>query len=301
MYELPVTIFTPTYNRAYLIERLYKDLINQTSKDFEWVIVDDGSSDNTEEVIEKFIKENILDIKYFKKENGGKHTAINYGVDKARGELFFIVDSDDGLLPDSVETVINLWNENKNIENISGISGLCIYENGDVIGTEMPDDKPICKFADLYFKYNVKGDKTLVLKTDILKKYKFPEPSGIKFLPESVVWFELSKYYTVRCINKPMIIREYLEDGLTYNMMSTNAVRGKATEFMILINQQTYPITRYPYMWIKNYINRVRYSKLAGFKYLSGIDGFFNKFMCILMYPLGYYKYVKTRDLVKHN
>ncbi len=300
MYKYKFTIFTPTYNREYTLPKLYEDLKKQTYKDFEWLIVDDGSTDNTEELIFNFQKENILNIRYIKKKNGGKHTAINVGVKEAYGEFFFIVDSDDGLMPNSMDLVIQEWNKIDNKEEFCGVVGLCSkMEDGKTLGTEIPKEHLISHFAQLYYKFGVEGDKTIVFLTDILKQYPFPEREGIKFLPESVVWYEISKYYKVICINEPMIIREYLEDGLTKNILKKSALKGRALEYLYLTNQNTYPIKDFPYMWIKNYINLARYSLLSDSKYFKEINKFGDKLMYILCFPLGYYKYLKQRKFVK--
>lgn len=300
MYKYKFTIFTPTYNREYTLPKLYEDLKKQTYKDFEWLIVDDGSTDNTEELILNFQKENILNIRYIKKKNGGKHTAINVGVKEAHGEFFFIVDSDDGLMPNSMDLVIQEWNKIDNKEEFCGVVGLCSkMEDGKTLGTEIPKEHLISHFAQLYYKFGVKGDKTIVFLTDILKQYPFPEREGIKFLPESVVWYEISKYYKVICINEPMIIREYLEDGLTKNILKKSALKGRALEYLYLTNQNTYPIKDFPYMWIKNYINLARYSLLSDSKYFKEIKKMGDKIMYILCFPLGYYKYLKQRKFVK--
>ena len=232
-----------------------------------WLIVDDGSTDNTEELVNKFIEEDILDIRYIKKKNGGKHTAINVGVENANGEFFFIVDSDDGLMPNSMDLVIQEWDKVEDKSEFSGVVGLCLrMEDGKTLGTEIPEEHLICHFAELYYKFGVKGDKTIVFLTDVLKQYPFPEREGIKFLSESVVWCEISKYYKVTCINEPMIIREYLEDGLTKNILKKSSLKGRALEYLYLINQNTYPLKDFPYMWIKNYINSVSYTHLDVYK-----------------------------------
>ena len=100
-----ITVFTPSFNRAHLLSRLYDSLLKQTTNDFEWLIVDDGSTDDTETKVEEFINKGELPIRYYKQQNGGKHRAINTGVQLASGELFFIVDSDDGLVHDCIQKV----------------------------------------------------------------------------------------------------------------------------------------------------------------------------------------------------
>jgi glycosyltransferase involved in cell wall biosynthesis len=300
MYKYKFTVFTPTYNRAYTIENVYNALKAQTiSKDlFEWLIVDDGSSDGSKELVERFISEDQLNINYIYKENGGKHTAINVGVKNAKGSLFFILDSDDSLIENSLEITDKEWNSISDKSGLNGLLALCTYPNGDIIGTDIPENIKVCSLTDLYYKYGVKGDKTILFVTDILKQYPFPEREGIKFLPESVVWSEMAKYYNMKCINIPMIIREYLDDGLTNNILKKSSLKGKALEYLYLTNQNTYPIDKYPYMWIKNYINLARYSLLSGSNHFNEINGFFNKFMYIIMFPLGFYKYWGQRKQV---
>ncbi|MEG0180817.1 MAG: glycosyltransferase family 2 protein [Romboutsia sp.] len=298
MYKHKFTVFTPTYNRIHTIERLYNDLKEQTFKDFEWLIVDDGSSDNTKELINRFIAENSINIRYIYKSNGGKHTAINKGVREANGELFFIVDSDDGLLKDSLEVVNNEWNSLEYKDGFCGVVGLCATSDLNTLGSELPVEYRICNFTDLYYKYGVKGDKSLVFSTDILKKYPFPERKEVKFIPESIVWNEISKSYKVICINKHMIVREYLEDGLTKNILSKSSLRGRSIEYLYLINQNTYPLSKYPYMWIKNYINLSRYSLLSGSNYYKEIKKFSDRLLYCICFPFGYYKYIKQKDLV---
>lgn len=295
MYKYRFTIFTPSYNRAYTLEKLYNDLKNQSFKDFEWLIVDDGSTDNTTELVNKFIDEKILNINYISKRNGGKHTAMNTGAKYANGELFFTVDSDDGLVKGAIEIANKQWDLVGNKSEVCGIVGLCIDEKGNLIGTEMPEDKKITYFTDLYFKYGVKGDKSVVISTEIMRKYPFPEREEVKFLPESIVLHEISKKYKVICINEPMIIREYLEDGLTQNILSESSLNGRALEFLYLINHSTYPINKYPYMWMKNYINLARYSLLSNSKYPREIEKLQDKAMYTMLFPLGYIKYLKQK------
>lgn len=300
MHKYKITVFTATYNRAYLLENVYNGLKSQTLPldMFEWLIIDDGSEDNTKELVEKFISEDILNINYVYKENGGKHSAINVATNHAKGELFFVLDSDDEIVKDALEIVKDEWDLIENKDGFNGVIGLCAYPNGEVIGTKMPDRVKDCPFADLFFKYGVKGDKTIIFVTEILKQFPFPEREGINFLPESVVWFEMSKYYKIKCVNKILRKSDYLEDGLTKNMFRKRSLKGRALEFLILTNQNTYPINKYPYMWIKNYINLARYSLLSGSNHFKEIDGVFNKFMYIIMFPLGFYKYWGQRKLV---
>ena len=130
------TVFTPTYNRGYVIDRLYRSLCRQSFKDFEWIVVNDGSTDNTDELFNLYKKDNKLKLKYFKVENGGKHRAINIGVNNAEGELFFIVDSDDYLTDDALDYIDQLEKTIEKEDRIffAGVCPLIGYRNGSIVG-----------------------------------------------------------------------------------------------------------------------------------------------------------------------
>ena len=165
------TIFTPTYNRAYLLEELYDSLKSQTFKDFEWLVVDDGSLDDTRQIVEKFINEKILNISYYYKDNGGKQRAYNYALDKAKGELFICLDSDDKYVPNGLEIILKYWIKNEKNSKIAGMGYISTYPNGDIIGTKFPKNEMIESQFDIYNKYKVTGDKGLMFRTDIIKNY----------------------------------------------------------------------------------------------------------------------------------
>lgn len=212
-----ITVFTPTFNRAKLLSKLYNSLLNQTFKDFEWLIVDDGSTDNTKDVVEEFISENKIYIKYLYKENGGKHRAINKGIDNAEGKLFFIVDSDDYLTYDALET-INKYEKKINSNDIAGVCGLRGKNEEILIGTTFVGSE-----LDIYNydrkKYKISGDKAEAYYTQVLKKYKFPEYDGEKFINESLVWNKIAiDGYKLKYFNKIIYLCDYLDDGLTKNM-----------------------------------------------------------------------------------
>ncbi len=210
-----LTIITPTYNRGYILCRLYESLKAQTCKDFEWIVIDDGSNDKTRELVCNFQKENILDINYIYKENGGKPSAHNEGVLAARGELTICVDSDDSLSSDAVEVAKKIWIQQDN-KNIVGI----LAKRGDFIAHmpicgEWPINLKKCKMIELQEKYGFYGDTALFFKTELLKKNLFKIFKNEKFIPEDSVYVELDKYGEMLLLNKVLYYCEYLPDGLT--------------------------------------------------------------------------------------
>jgi glycosyltransferase involved in cell wall biosynthesis len=214
-----ITVFTPTYNRAHLLQRLYDSLCKQTFNDFEWLIVDDGSKDDTESVVNTFIAEDRLDIRYIKQSNGGKHRAINRGVAEANGDLFFIVDSDDYLSNNGLELIEYYYEQIKCNDSFAGVSGIRVDENGTRIGGIFPFDILDTDYMSLYFKYHINGDMAEVYKTKILRNFPFPNFNDEKFCAESFVWNRIAQKFKLRYFNKGIYICEYLMNGLTSNMI----------------------------------------------------------------------------------
>lgn len=298
-YKYTFTVFTPTYNRGENLRDIYGDLKLQSYKDFEWLIVDDGSSDNTEDIVQGFIKENQININYIKKNNGGKHTAINVGVKNAKGKLFFLADSDDRIVHDGLLIMYSTWCNIKNKNNICGIAGLFSYNDGKIVGTKFSGECNEIPFTHVYKKYGVIGDKTVVFVTDIMKEFPFPEREGIRFIMEAVVWDEMSKKYNVKCINEVIQIKEYLEDGLTKSSYTPRLLDGIAYSNLLLINQNTYPINEYRRDRIWNYINLCSNSLLMKRNYFSEINRASDKLLYLLFFPRGLISYFRMKKYVK--
>lgn len=212
------TVFTPTFNRGYIIEKLYKSLQRQTFRDFEWLVIDDGSTDNTAEIFSRICSEaNDFPIRYFKTNNGGKHRAINRGVKEANGELFYIVDSDDFLLVGALENAdqIEKTIPESEKEKYCGICGLRGYDEFNMIGTTFVGDLLDITAADRA-NYKIAGDKAEIFYTDVLRRFPFPEFENENFLTESIVWDRMAHDgYLLRFFNDIQIVCNYLPDGLT--------------------------------------------------------------------------------------
>ena len=213
-----ITVFTPTYNRAYIIGQLYQSLLAQTCKDFEWVIVDDGSTDNTEQLVKSWQNEGKIAITYQKKQNGGKPSAINAGVNLARGEYFWIVDSDDTITADGVETCLKWLKTLPKDKKFAGIGGLRGNSKGEVIGSTFKGEYLDTTQLERA-KYNIMGDKSEVFYTEVMRRYPFPQFEGEKFVPEALVWNRIAADgYKIRWFNRIIHTTEYLSDGYTQNV-----------------------------------------------------------------------------------
>lgn len=226
-----ITILTPTYNRKDLLSRVFESLCNQSCFDFEWLIVDDGSTDGTEQLVETKFKKpsSIFDIRYFKKENGGKHTAVNVGVKNAKGDYIVILDSDDELTSDAIEIISKYSVDIKKQEILGGMAFLMKHKNGKLINKYNKDifashNNYTIKYIDtstidIRYKYHVTGDICEVFKTNILRKFPFPEIKGEKFCPEVLVWNRIGQKYKLRYFEKVIYKRDYLNGGLTSKMV----------------------------------------------------------------------------------
>lgn len=212
-----LTIFTPTYNRAYILEKLYISLTVQNNKKFRWLIVDDGSNDNTEELVKKWKEEKKIDIKYFRQENGGKQRAHNKGVELCDTELFLCVDSDDYIVKDSVDTILEKWKEVCGNKKVAGIIALRGKDEKNPLGTEMPKRK-YSTLGDLYSKYKFRGDTSLVYRTDILKQFPYWVANGEKFIGEGYVYQQIDQNYYMALLPEIIIVCTYLNDGYTKNV-----------------------------------------------------------------------------------
>lgn len=212
-----LTIFTPAYNRAHTIGRTYNSLCRQTCKDFVWLIIDDGSSDNTRELVEGWIKDNLIPIRYVYQENQGMHGAHNTAYQNITTELNTCIDSDDWMPDDAVEIIIATWRNYGN-PTLAGLVGLDILEDGSVVGSQFPQGKKYIKVGNFY-EEGGSGDKKLVYRTDIIKNVpEYPLFKDERYFSLAYKYLIVEERYEMLAINKPLAIVEYQEDGSSYGM-----------------------------------------------------------------------------------
>lgn len=209
-----LSVITPTYNRAYILPSCYESLKKQTCKDFEWVIVDDGSTDNTVEVVQGFIDENFLTIRYIKQKNGGKHRAHNTGVKAAVGDMCLCLDSDDQLTEDAIEIARKMW-QTRTDTTIGILAKRGSIQDGKPICSSWPPELHECTMFSLINDYEFHGDTALFFESNILKNNMFKEFDGEKFLSEANLYYDLDRYGSMMLLNQVLYLCEYLPDGLT--------------------------------------------------------------------------------------
>ena len=213
-----LTVFTPAYNRAHTIGRTYESLCRQTCKDFEWLIVDDGSTDNTRQLVERWILEKKIPIRYIYQDNQGMHGAHNTAYNNIHTELNTCIDSDDWMPDDAVEKIVTFWKA-KGADEYAGFIGLDQYSSGEIIGEHLPTEKKDTTFREVHEIFKFRGDKKYVYRTDVIKKYlPYPMFDGEKYYSLASVYAQIDKDYKLLMTNDVLAIIEYQDDGSSRGM-----------------------------------------------------------------------------------
>lgn len=220
MKKTTITVFTPTYNRDYCLKNCYDSLKRQTSKDFCWLVIDDGSIDNTENLVKSWMKEcNDFKIDYVYKENGGLHTAYNKAIEIIDTELCICIDSDDYMPNDAIEKIIKKWKKDGD-KKYAGIIGLDYYTNGNIIGKKLPEKKDV-NINELFIKGLLVGDKKLVIRTELYKMVApMPTFNGEKNFNPNYMNIQIGEEFDFLVMNENLCFVEYQENGMTYNIFN---------------------------------------------------------------------------------
>lgn len=288
-----ITVLTPTFNRGGGLQSLWDSLQKQTVKDFEWLVVDDGSTDGTKNLITQLQENSDFPIRYIYKSNGGKHTALNVGIQTICSELTFIVDSDDCVTDDAVESILKIHQKYRSQNNICGYAFLRAFPDGKVNGKKFDVNEKIGSYIDVRVNGDDTGaDKAEVFKTHCLKEFPFPEYPNEKFLGEDLVWVRMARKYEMVHINKAIYVGNYLEDGLTnnrrkHNIASPIGCMHRAEEFM-----ESDLKTRYR---IKGGLQYIVYGRFAGVKICDLIRKSRHKVLATVCIPGGLFLYSRWR------
>jgi len=290
---MSITVFTPTYNRAVLLKKLYTSLINQTCKDFEWLIIDDGSSDNTKEVIGSFKKNCDFNINYVIKQNGGKHTAMNEAFKLAKGKYFVCVDSDDYLLPNAIEQILFLGKKVDNTD-LAGFVGMCQDTEGQILG------KPPTKFVysdtiDIRDKFNIQGEPE-IYKTSILRDVAFPIFDNEKFITEAFLFDNITQKQKLMYTNVVLMVKDFQPGGLTANepKIRINNPIGTLSYY-----RQRYELSKTLKAKIKAIINYERFSLHSPACKVQVPLNRTQKIMGLIFLPVAYFIYLADKAKIK--
>lgn len=287
---MKLSILTATYNRASLLIRLYTSILNNLDAgiDVEWLIMDDGSTDDTETFVNKIRKECVFDVKYLKQVNSGKMQAINNLMNYATGDLIIECDSDDCFTQDAFFRIKNAYEDSKYEEDIYAMCFLKYNQNGQNIGKEFSKEKTT--MFDLYFKQLEDGEKALVFFTNIRKQYKYNVEKNEKFVTEASMYHDMDLNYKIKCYNIPILMCEYKEDGYSKNInkIFKKNPYGYLKYFKDILTKHDMvgvPISKRLYV-IKHYILFLTLTKQKS-NILENIDGLLNKILIVLLYIPG--------------
>lgn len=290
-----LTVFTPAYNRAHTIGRTYDSLCRQTSKDFVWLIVDDGSVDDTRTLVESWIREGKIEIKYIYQKNQGMHGAHNTAYRNIYTELNTCIDSDDYMPDDAVETIVKFW-QKYGSEKYAGIIGLDQMEGGGIIGSKFPDGFVETTLYDFYARGGT-GDKKMVYRTDVIKKYpEYPIFQGEKYVSLGYKYLLIDQDYKLLTINKPLVIVEYQQDGSSMNMYRQYWNNPKGFAFIRKVDMRLSKSYKRKFESCIHYVSSSIRSKNKEFIKESPL-----KFLTVLAIIPGIMLYLLTYYKVMHN
>jgi len=297
------TVFTPTRNRAHTLHRVYDSLCAQTFRDFEWLIIDNGSTDGTTSLVESWQRDADFPIRYLFQENAGLHVSWNRGVTEARGRLFLGIRSADEFTPDALERFDALWRTIPEDERagFSGVSVNCVDEHGQLIGTEFPKAVLDSNSSEIRFRYKVRGEKSGFQRTDVMRDFPMPVVEGyIGFIPEGIVWRAIGRHYKTRYVNERL--RTYWQDQRKISSMSGSSLAtgamGGVLEAQSLLNDD---LRWFPYDPLAFLRTGVQYSRCSLYlgrslgAQFSGLQSWGARLLWAVTLPVGWLRQLFDR------
>jgi glycosyltransferase involved in cell wall biosynthesis len=294
---LPFTVFTPTYNRAHCLRRVFDSLGRQPQGTFEWLVVDDGSTDDTPALLEELARTAAFPVRVIRQTNGGKHRAHNTAVEHAAGELTVILDSDDELVPGALDV---LWREWQAIPDdrrgdFAGIIGHSANAAGQLVGLPYPFRRVDGKLFELTAAGVVVGEKLPCYRTDILRQFRFPErPGSTAYVPEGVVWVQIGSRYNVRCIDDTVRVyhRDAADTGAVMNRYARRQSNawGRMQYWMVVLNLSGRYWPRFASTFVKAAAGYVRDGLHAGYSFrrqFRPLDGNIARILWAVSLPIG--------------
>lgn len=299
------TVLTPSYNRAHTLERVYLSLCDQSFQDFEWVVVDDGSTDNTHDLVSQWEQKARFPIRYFRQDNQHKKTAFNRGVKEARGELIVALDSDDTLDANALDTMAQVWNGIAPGERpkFVAVTGLCERPGGRIVGDMFPRDVFDSTALDMSFKYHIRGEKFGCMRTEVLRQFPFPEDIP-GFVPESLVWRAMARAgYLTRFVNQ--VFRVYYESGDSLSNQGKTSQQHSLGLFLLAQDTIVECLPWFRYQPLSFFMSAARYTRFSLHLKRAHqrippdrtLKGTWSRLLVALMWPAGVLLYL--RDLAR--
>ena len=289
-----ITVLTATHNRAGTLRRLYDSLVLQTYRDFEWLVVDDGSTDDTEAVVAALAEEAPFPVRYVRKENGGRHTAFNLGVREAAGPMCAVIDDDDWYAPEGLARLKSHWDGIPDQERFAEVQGLCATESGALVGAAYPEPVFDSDYFELTEVLHITGDRLGMIRTDVLRRFPFPETFGGSFVDERIVWNRISVSYRTRGFNEIVGYKEYLDTGLSLTHQARHAELSEQRllyyEELLAMGRRLPVASRY-----KAYANLIRNGLHQGRSPVSQLGSTPGKAWWLAAAPAGILLYARDR------
>lgn len=290
--EKRITVFTPTYNRGELLHRCYESLVRQTNQQFLWLIIDDGSTDQTKENVSRWMEENQIEISYVFKENGGLHTGYNAAIERIHTELAVCIDSDDWMPDNAIECILTRW-DTVSDKNVAGLIGLDYDVQGNVIGDHLVDGELIYPVRLLASKNN-RGDKKYVVRTDCYREVApMPVYEGEKNFNPHYLILKLSAKYQFLAMDIPLCIVDYQADGMSANIFKQYV---NSPNSFVELRRVIMELPKVPFLYMcKTVIHYVSSCLLARKKgYIRQSP---KRMLTIILWPLGFMisRYIKCR------
>jgi glycosyltransferase involved in cell wall biosynthesis len=307
MPEIPLTVFTPTYNRAGTLRRVFDSLCRQPGHLFEWLVVDDGSTDNTVSVLEDLSRDAPFEMRVIRQANGGKHRAHNAAIRSARGELTIVLDSDDELLPGALETIWSEWNAIPSGERdkYAGVIGHCVDDDNRLVGKRYPAEHVDGSLFEMTMEGIIAGEKLPCYRTEVLRRFPFPERAGCTALvPEGTVWLQIGAKYRVRCIDKT--VRLYHRDLSDSNALLNRYLRpesnpwGRMQYCLVVLNLAESYRPRFLMHFAKAAAGYVRYANHSGCSLAEQarqLKGRYARLLWLCALPVGTVRWALDRQL----
>ncbi len=306
--SIEITVFTATYNRAHTLHRAYNSLASQTYKGFEWLVVDDGSSDGTRELIAGWQQVSSFSIRYIYQPNQGKHVAFNLAVTQAKGWLFASLDSDDALLPDTLERAFNCVRQihEGEIGKYAGVEGLCIDQRGDLIGDGFPSDEMDADYLQIRYAHKVTGDKWGLMRTEVLRQYPIPTVKDAKYVPEGFMWSRIARRFKTRYVNQQFSI-VYVDESPRSDRLSMEPNPAKHANAMShwhqsLLNENIDWLPYWPMHFLRSAVHFSRFSfhsRKSVRSQLVALNHWKQRLLWLIGLPVGLAAYLRDRQRFK--
>jgi glycosyltransferase involved in cell wall biosynthesis len=300
-YEFTFTVFTPTFNRKHTLGRVFESLKSQTFRDFEWLIVDDGSTDGTGDLVDSWRQTVDFEIKYIYQKNQGKGAAYNTAVPVARGELFLTLDSDDQCVPEALERFKYHWDSIPEGRRgaFSAVTVLCRTPGGEPVGSKFPRDVVDSDSLEISYKYKVRGEKWGFHRTDVLRRHPFPVLAKSKYVPEGVVWRSIAREHKTRFVNEMLrIYNTDTTDSLMRGGAADKLAAGVAFSQLSILNEDIVWVGSDPIAFLRSATHYSRFSFHDGkgvVQQFRSIGNGLSRLLWLGMLPVGLAAFLRDR------